>query len=306
MGGGDSDREGGAPEAALEKLGVRVYNSSGTSDDDSADQLDWDCMAGYEEVKGEIDDTLILALQNPEAYDRVARSTRKRYETNRPRAVLFEGPPGTGKTLCARIIASRAGLPMVHLPVESIMSKWFGGSENKLAQIFEACDKLGDGKGAILFIDEVDALATSRDSGNMHEATRRILSVLLSKVEGFASERRTTLICATNRRQDLDSALLSRFDLSLRFDVPDTGARAKKIGRYAQQLSPAELGRLAAQSEGMSCRDIKEVCGNAERKWASKILKKLVTDDAPPLAEYSRCLDVRAGAGGGNAVADVV
>jgi SpoVK/Ycf46/Vps4 family AAA+-type ATPase len=284
----------------LEKLGVRVYGTS-----ESKDEVDWDCMAGYEEVKGEIDDTLILALQNPEAYDRVAKSTRKRFETNRPRAVLFEGPPGTGKTLCARIIASRAGLPMVHLPVESIMSKWFGESENKLAQIFEACDKLGGGNGAILFIDEVDALAISRDSGNMHEATRRILSVLLSKVEGFASERRTTLICATNRRQDLDSALLSRFDLSLRFDNPDTGARAKIFCRYAQQLSPAELAQLAAASTGMSCRDIKEVCGNTERKWASKLLKQLVKGDAPPLSEYKRCLAMRAGAGD-SVVADVV
>ncbi|CAN0443033.1 unnamed protein product, partial [Discosporangium mesarthrocarpum] len=87
-----------------------------------------------------------------EAFDKIARQTRSRFESNRPRAVLFEGPPGTGKTLSARIIASRSNQPMVHIPVETIMSKWYGESEKKLSAIFDACDQLG---GAIIFIDEV-------------------------------------------------------------------------------------------------------------------------------------------------------
>lgn len=68
---------------------------------------------------------------------------------------------------------------MVHVPVEGIMSKWYGESEKKLSAIFDACDEMG---GAIIFIDEVDALAGSRSKCNMHEATRRILSVILQKV----------------------------------------------------------------------------------------------------------------------------
>merc|ERR1712196_219130 len=130
MGGMPDFNEGDGPEAALQALGITVYNSS-SADSNSSDRsdLNWDCMAGYEDVKQELDDVLILPLQNPEVYENVVKNTRKRYETNKPRAVLFEGPPGTGKTLCARIISSKAGLPMVHLPVESVMSKWFGESE---------------------------------------------------------------------------------------------------------------------------------------------------------------------------------
>ncbi|CAM9719179.1 unnamed protein product, partial [Heterosigma akashiwo] len=174
--------------------------------------------AGYDYIKREVEDTIILALKHPEAYDSIARKTRQRFESNRPRAILFEGPPGTGKTLTARIIANRADKPMVHVNVESIMSKWYGESEKKLAQIFEACDELG---GAIIFIDEIDALATSRDTGQMHEATRRVLSVVLQRIEGFRGGGQNTLVCATNRRQDLDAALLNRYDLTLRFDLPD-------------------------------------------------------------------------------------
>ncbi|CAN0402901.1 unnamed protein product, partial [Ectocarpus sp. 13 AM-2016] len=114
-----------------------------------------------------------------EVYDVIARKTRTQFESNRPRAVLFEGPPGTGKTVSARVIAGRSDRPMVHVPVENIMSKWYGESEKKLSAIFDACDEMG---GAIIFIDEVDALAGSRSTGGMHEATRRVLSVILQKV----------------------------------------------------------------------------------------------------------------------------
>lgn len=94
----------------------------------------------------------MLALQNPDLYDQIARNTRCRYESNRPRAVLFEGPPGTGKTLTARIIAQQAGIPLIHIPVEAVVSKWYGESEKKMSAIFDACEQL---EGAIIFIDEV-------------------------------------------------------------------------------------------------------------------------------------------------------
>lgn len=94
-------------------------------------------------------------------YEEIARNTRCRYESNRPRAVLFEGPPGTGKTLTARIIAQEAGIPMIHIPIESIVSKWYGESEKKMSAIFDACDQLD---GAIIFIDEVFTWQCTSDS----------------------------------------------------------------------------------------------------------------------------------------------
>ncbi|CAM9690633.1 unnamed protein product, partial [Phaeothamnion confervicola] len=274
--------------ARLTALGVEVYNK------EANDGVDWECLAGYDRMKREIEDTVVLALKHPETYDQIARETRRRFESNRPRAVLFEGPPGTGKTLSARVIASRlSDNVMIHVSVESVMSKWYGESEKKLSQIFEACDEIG---GAIIFIDEIDALATSRSSGNMHEATRRVLSVLLQKagcVDGFIGKSRSTLICATNRKQDLDPALVSRFDLQVRFELPNSDARAAVFDRYAKHLSEAELKQLAASSRGVSCRDIKEVCELAERRWASKLIRKEETTLVPPFVEYTEALAAR-------------
>jgi hypothetical protein len=235
----------------LQSLGIEVFLPN-----KGEYVLDWDSLAGYEDVKHEIEDTVVLALQNPELYDQIAKKTRCRYESNRPRAVLFEGPPGTGKTLSARIIAQQAGVPMVHLPIESVVSKWYGDSEKKMSTIFDAVEKLD---GAIIFIDEIDALAGDRSSGTMHEASRRILSVLLQKVEGFSSAKKTTVVCATNRKQDLDAALISRFDLCIRYELPHQSTRQAVFRRYAKQLSDSDLTNLAALSSGLSCRDIKEV-----------------------------------------------
>ncbi|KAF4322944.1 hypothetical protein G195_002614 [Phytophthora kernoviae 00238/432] len=262
----------------LQGLGIDVFEPT-----QNENSLNWDSLAGYQDVKLEIEDTVVLALQNPELYERIAQKTRCRYESNRPRAVLFEGPPGTGKTLSARIIAQQAGIPMIHIPIESVVSKWYGDSEKKMSAIFDACEKLD---GAIIFIDEIDALAGDRSGGTMHEASRRILSVLLQKVEGFASAKKTTVVCATNRKQDLDAALISRFDLCIRYNLPDEKTRRAVYSRYAKQLSEEDLLQLATVSPQLSCRDIKEICEYAERKWASKVLKKEETGEVPTLRTY--------------------
>ena len=119
-------------------------------------------------------------------------------------------------------------------------------------------------------------------------------------MEGHEGASKSTLICATNRRQDLDPALLSRFDLQLNFQLPNQKARRAIFGRYAKQLSDEGKDDFASASDGLSCRDIKEVCEHAERRWVAKLIKKEVTDDTPPLSEYMLCLSHRrreAGAG---------
>ncbi|RLN90941.1 hypothetical protein BBJ28_00010477 [Nothophytophthora sp. Chile5] len=190
----------------LQGLGIEVFEPLQTEN-----SLNWDSLVRWLALPARsIEDTVVLALQNPELYERIAQKTRCRYESNRPRAVLFEGPPGTGKTLSARIIAQQAGIPMVHIPIESVVSKWYGDSEKKMSSIFDACEKLD---GAIIFIDEVRMA-------------------------------------------------------------------------YAKQLSGEELSQLAAVSPQLSCRDIKEICEYAERKWASKVLKKEEMAELPTLRTY--------------------
>jgi ATP-dependent 26S proteasome regulatory subunit len=98
--------------------------------------------------------------------------------------------------------------------------------------MWEICKKLGK---VIIFIDEIDALAGSR-SPLMHEASRRVLSTLLRKIDSFESTTNVMLICATNRKQDLDPAMLSRIDLSIQFNVPDMRSRSAIFHRYAKHL----------------------------------------------------------------------
>ncbi|GLC34025.1 hypothetical protein PLESTM_000145300 [Pleodorina starrii] len=282
----------GSPAAAcaveqLLAMGAQVFPPG------SKDKMDWGVLAGYEEQKRTIEDCLLLPLLRPDVYAKLARATRKTFANNRPRAVLFEGPPGTGKTTSARVISSQAAVPLIYLPLEAVLSKWYGQSEQQLGAVFKAAEAMG---GAIIFLDELDALGGNREGGGLHEVSRRLLSVLLREMEGFdADTKRTVVIGATNRKTDLDPALLSRFDLVLTFGLPDTDCRRLILRQYAQQLSEGELGQLAERTSGMSGRDLRDVCEHTERRWASKIIRGEVREeDLPPLAEYLASADERA------------
>jgi len=259
----------------IERLGAVIYRPGQTQES----SLDWSALAGYDQIKQDVEDTVLLGIQHPEEYENITRKTRQRFESNRPRAILFEGPPGVGKTMTARIVAAQASVPMVYIPIESVMSKYYGESESRLSKLLKLCDNLGN---AIIFLDEIDSLSTSRDSGGtMHEATRRLLSVLLRTLDGFAERSSSIVIMATNRKQDLDAALMSRFDLSISFPLPKERARVMIFNQYAKHLSTDDLRVLAAESEGFSGRDIKDACKQAERRWVAQKLRRMVPNDAP-------------------------
>ncbi|XP_022132785.1 probable 26S proteasome regulatory subunit 10B isoform X2 [Momordica charantia] len=277
--------------SSLEAMGVKVYGLDEPRVNSSNNEISWDNIAGYDQQKGEIEDTILMTLHNPELFDDIARGTRHKFESNRPRAVLFEGPPGTGKTSCARVIANQADVPLVYVPLEVIMSKYYGESERLLGKVFSLANELSD--GAIIFLDEVDSFAITRDS-EMHEATRRVLSVLLRQIDGFEQDRKVVVIAATNRKQDLDPALISRFDSMITFGLPDERNRQEIASQYAKQLTKPELNEFARITEGMSGRDIRDICQQAERSWASKIIRGQVSKTGehgilPPLQEYIVC-----------------
>jgi len=266
------------PVERLKKLGATIYTGSG--------ELDWSYIAGYEEMKRKIRESIILPFENPGIYDSIARLTRRTFESNRPRAILFEGAPGVGKTTVAKIIAGEVKVPLVYVPIESIMSKWYGQSSQNLSRIFDACEDLG---GSILFLDEIDSLAGSRDQ-NMFEATRRVLSVLLRKLDGIDAVTDTITIGATNRKNDLDNALISRFDQTINFPLPNEKERAAIFGNYATHLGEEELLTLAKGSEGLSGRNIRDICEYTERRWARKLIIKGLEASHPTFEYYRHAL----------------
>lgn len=144
----------------------------------------------------------------------------------------------------------------------------------------------------ILFIDEIDSLATSRETG-LHEATRRILSTLLRKIDSFESDGEVLVICATNRVKDLDPALVSRTDTSIRFELPDAKTRTQIFHRYAKQLKQEELDQLGEMTVHLSGRDLADICKDAERKWASLYIRKEVPDLSPQLSVYLEATKAR-------------
>lgn len=278
----------GKSVSSLEAMGVKIYGLNEPNIGNSKAEISWDNIAGYSQQKREIEDTILLALHSPEVYDDIARGTRCKFETNRPRAVLFEGPPGTGKTSCARVIANQAGVPLLYVPLEIVMSKYYGESERLLGKVFSLANEISN--GAIIFLDEIDSFATARDN-ETHEATRRVLSVLLRQIDGFEQDKKVVVIAATNRKQDLDPALISRFDSMIMFGLPDQQTRQEIAAQYAKHLTKSELAEFATVTEEMSGRDIRDVCQQAERHWASKIIRGQAQKDEertslPPLQEY--------------------
>lgn len=261
---------GGATTGTTEATGA-AYKISDT----------WDSIAGYEETKLQVQENVILPLRHPEIFDGVARAAGKK-RAAMPRAILFEGPPGVGKTTMARLIALETGLPLIYVPVENIMSKYYGESAQNMAAIFDAAAGL---ERALLFLDEIDSLAGSREEG-MIEATRRVLSVLLRKIDGFEAHPGLMTIGATNRSQDLDRALISRFDQTIHFPLPDGAERAAIFARYARHLANEDLIRLGSASGGLSGRTIQDVCEYAERRWARLLIADKKEISPPPASLY--------------------
>ena len=275
------------PAARLEEMGAVVFAESADFHESR--------IAGYESTKRDIKDSVILPLLNPQVFEQVTTMARTKGGTSVPRAVLFEGPPGTGKTTMARVIANTSKLPLVYVPIESIMSKWYGESEKRLDAIFDAA---GAFPKSLVFLDEIDAFAGSREQGGMHEGTRRILSVLLRQLQGLVDTSNVVVIGATNRKADLDPALLSRFTLSIHFPLPNLEERAAIIGYYAKHLGSTERAHLGEIANGRSGRELEDACGVAERLWASDLVQQGRTDHvtAPPLASYEEAFRLKFGA----------
>lgn len=268
------------PKEVLQRLGIEVFDP--IEADIKGKSILFDQIYGYEGVKQEIMETIIVPMKNPDTFSQVSALTRKFPTNNRPRAVLLEGEPGVGKTTMAKAISCISKIPMIYVPIESIMSKYYGESAQNLALIFDAAKLFPE---ALIFLDEIDSLAGRREDG-MFEATRTMLSVLLRKLDGFEGRPGTITLGATNRKQDLDSALLSRFDKSIYFPLPNQSEITAILSGYAKHLQPDERSNIASYLNNYSGRRIKDFCDYVERKWATELIENNQPPSPPPPSLY--------------------
>ena len=260
----------------LESIGVEVYES------ETAERpIRLEDLYGYEPTKKIIREQILLPLQNPELLKSINSLTKLNPSSSFPRAFLLSGEAGVGKTTMAKAISTESKIPLLYIPFESILSKYYGESSKNLARIFELANALPK---SLLFLDEIDSLAGSRDQG-MFEATRSLLSVLLRSLDGF-SKRNSLLLAATNRPQDLDRALLSRFEITIHFPLPNSDEIAEILKSYAKHLSEAERKELGSLLESESGRGIKDFCESVERSWALELMTQKMSPLPPPFELY--------------------
>jgi len=219
----------------------------------------WNEIGGLDETKNEIKFALGMTLAQQPAQVKVAAWTK----------ILFYGPPGTGKTLLAaatsNAIRSTEDVPSVfyNVKIASVLSKYFGESSKILSELYGTAR---DTSPSVVFLDEFESLCGKRDASDTG-AERRILSTLLSELDGMDQKGRTDFyvltIAATNRPWDLDPAVLSRFEKKILIPLPDAATREKILRIHLERKgyrTAAPYPELAELTAGYSGREIERFC----------------------------------------------
>jgi transitional endoplasmic reticulum ATPase len=180
-----------------------------------------------------------------------------------PTGILLYGPPGTGKTLLARAVAAESGVNFVHVRGPELLDRYVGESEKAVREVF---DRARGAAPAIVFFDEIDAVATARDDAN--EVTDRVVSQLLTEFDAVADNPGLIVLAATNRKDALDPALLrtGRLESHIEVPAPDEAARRAILGVHTDGkplAADVDLDDVARRTDGYSGADLAGVCREA-------------------------------------------
>ncbi|KKT20347.1 MAG: AAA ATPase central domain protein [Candidatus Peregrinibacteria bacterium GW2011_GWA2_43_8] len=235
-------------------------------------KVDWNDIGGLGEAKRTIKESVILPfIKNKPGF------------VSAPKALLLYGPPGTGKTLLAKASCATLQATFFEARIPNMLSKYYGESNKLVAALFS---KARESQPSLVFIDELDALAQSRE-GDLNEATRRVLGQLLTEMDGFASDADVLIMGATNKPWNLDDAILSRFQRKIYIPLPDADARKAIIKIHlkgAESKVPAD--ELAGKSEMFSGRDLRNLCQEAIMHMVRERNSGLEQLDAKLLEHY--------------------
>jgi len=218
----------------------------------------WKEVGGLGEVKNELIQSVEWPLKKPEVF--------KRMGIKPPRGILLYGPPGCGKTLLARAVATESEANFISVKGPEIFSKWVGESEKAIREIFR---KARTAAPAIIFFDELDSIIPRRGAGYSDSgATERVISQLLTEMDGIESLQNVVVIAATNRPDILDPAVMrpGRFDRLIDVPAPDSKALMQIFKIHARDMplsKDVDLQEIAEKAKGYSGADVEALCREA-------------------------------------------
>lgn len=233
----------------------------------------------YEDIGGlrheiqKVREMIELPMRHPEIFDRIGIEA--------PRGVLLFGPPGTGKTLLAKAVANETNANFYSIGGPEIMSKFYGESEERLRETFKQAQ---ENAPSIIFIDEIDSIAPKREevSGDVE---KRVVSQLLTMMDGLESRGKVVVIGATNRPDALDPALRrpGRFDREIEIGIPDQKGRQEILEIHTRGMPLTEevkLSSIAKVTHGFVGADLEAVCREAAMKSLRNVLPEINLEES--------------------------
>lgn len=230
-------------------------------------EVTYEDLGGLNEEVQKVREMIELPLKHPELFERLGIEP--------PRGILLHGPPGTGKTLLAKAVANESGAKFMVINGPEIMSKFYGESEENLRKIFEQAEKNAP---SIIFIDEIDAIAPKREEVR-GEVEKRVVSQLLTLLDGLKSRGKIIVIGATNIPNSLDPALRrpGRFDREIELGVPNKEGRKEILQIHTRGMPLAknvEIDKIAEITHGYVGADISALC----KESAMHALRRILPD----------------------------
>ena len=231
-------------------------------------QVTYEDIGGLTDEIKKVREMIELPLRHPEIFEKLGIEA--------PKGVLLYGPPGTGKTLLAKAVANESNAHFISISGPEIMSKFYGESEARLREIFkEAREKAP----SIIFVDEIDSIAPKREEVT-GEVERRVVSQMLSLMDGLEARGKVIVISATNRPNAIDPALRrpGRFDREIEIKVPDKKGRKDILAIHSRNMplsDDVELDKISSVSHGYVGADLEYLCKEAAMKCLRRLLPEL-------------------------------